>query len=93
LKQGVSTSEILKIKETFPSLEAKKIDQINNIIKDTPKIKPCIQITTKGPPRKHVIIPISSKNIMKFMKNNSLHITNINRSLINVKSEVLVDFI
>ena len=36
---------------------------------------------------------MSSKNIMKFMKNSSLHIANINRSLINVKSEVLVNFI
>ena len=30
---------------------------------------------------------------MKFIKNSSLHITNINRSLRNTKSEVLVDFI
>ena len=50
-------------------------------------------MTTKGLLRKHVIIPISSKNIMKFIKNSSLHITNINRSLRNTKSEVLVDFI
>ena len=50
-------------------------------------------MTTKGLLRKHVIIPISSENIMKFIKNSSLHITNINRSLRNTKSEVLVDFI
>ena len=30
---------------------------------------------------------------MKFIKNSSLHVTNINRILRNVKSEVLVDFI
>ena len=50
-------------------------------------------MTTKDLLRKYVIIPMSSKNIMKFMKNSSLHIANINRSLINVKSEVLVNFI
>jgi len=93
LKQKVSTSKIIKIKETFLSLGAKKIDQINNIVKGTPKIKPHIQMTTKGPSRKHVITPMSSKNIMKFIKNSSLHIANINRLLRNVKSEVLVDFI
>ena len=50
-------------------------------------------MTTKGLSRKHVIISISSENIMKFMKNSSFHVTNINRSLRNIKSEVLVNFI
>ena len=48
---------------------------------------------TKEPSRKQTIISISSKNIMKFMKNSSLHVTNINRSLRNVKLDVLVNFI
>ena len=48
---------------------------------------------TKGLSRKQTIIPISSKNITKFMKNSSLHVTNINKSLRNVKLDVLVDFI
>ena len=47
----------------------------------------------KGPLRKHVIILISSDNNMKFMKNSSIYIANMNRSLRNAKSEVLVDFI
>ena len=48
---------------------------------------------TKGLSRKQTIISISSKNITKFMKNSSLHVANINRSLRNVKSDILVDFI
>ena len=36
---------------------------------------------------------MSSENNLKFMKNSSLHIANINRSLRNTKSKVLVDFI
>ena len=48
---------------------------------------------TKGLSRKQTIISISSKNITKFMKNSSLHVTNINKSLRNVKLDVLVDFI
>ena len=36
---------------------------------------------------------MSSENIMKFMKNSSLHVANINRSLRNAKSEVLANFI
>ena len=70
-----------------------KIDQINNIIKGTPKTKPHIQMTMKGLSRKHVIIPISNDNITKFMKNSLVHVANINRALRNVKSEVLADFI
>ena len=50
-------------------------------------------MTTKGPSRKQIIIPISNDNINKFMKNSLLHVANINRSLKNAKSEVLVNFI
>jgi len=85
--------KILKIKEVFPALNAKKIDQVNNIIKSNPKLKPRIQITTKGPSRKQVIIPMSSDNNSTFMKNSSFHVTNINRNLKNAKSEVLVNYI
>ena len=50
-------------------------------------------MTTKGPSRKQVIIPMSNDNINKFMKDSSLYIANINQFLRNAKSEVLVDFI
>ena len=36
---------------------------------------------------------MNSDNISKFMKNSLLHIANINQSLRNMKSEVLVNFI
>jgi len=84
---------VLKIKEVFSALNAKKIDQISNIVKDNPKPKPRIQMTTKGLSRKQVIIPISSENNNIFMKNLATHVANINRLLRNAKSEVLVDYI
>ena len=92
-KQGINTSEVIKIKKNFPALDAKKINQIYNIVNSNPKAKPYIQITTKELSRKQIIIPMNSNNIVKFIKNSSLHITNINQSLRNLKSEVLVDFI
>ena len=92
-KSSASMSEVLKIKETFLSLNAQKIDQVNNIVNGQNKIKPCIQMTTKGPLRKHVIIPMSSDNISSFMKNSSVHVANINRSLQNAKTDILVDYI
>jgi len=88
-----NTSEVLKIKEAFLALNTKKIDQVNNIIKGNPKPKPCIQMTTKGPSRKQVIIPMSGDNNCAFMKNSFLHVVNINRYLKNAKSKVLVDYI
>jgi len=92
-KQTANTSKVLKIKEAFPALNAKKIDQISNIVKGNPKPKPHIQITTKDPSRKQVIVPMSSKNNKIFMKNLTTHVANINRLLRNAKSEVLVDYI
>ena len=50
-------------------------------------------MTTKGPYRKQIIILMSNDNIIKFMKNSLLHVANINQSLKNAKSEVLVNFI
>ena len=77
-KQDISTSEVIKIKENFPALDTKKIDQIHNIVNGNPKAKLCIQMMTKGLSRKQIIILMGSDNIAKFIKNSSLHITNIN---------------
>jgi len=48
----MSTANIIKIKETFPSVGVKEINQINNIIKEPSKPKLHIQMTTKDPSRK-----------------------------------------
>ena len=93
LKPSANTSKIIKIKEMFPSLNAKKIDQVNNTIKGNLKPKPWIQMMTKGSSRKQVIIPMSSENNNIFMKNLATHVTNINRQLRNTKSEILVNYI
>ena len=93
IKPPANTSEVLKIKEAFLALNTKKIDQINNIVKGNPKPKPRIQMTTRGPSKKQVIVPMSSENNSIFMRNSALHMTNINRYLQNAKSEVLVDYI
>ena len=38
-KQDTSTSDVIKIKDIFPSIRTKKIDQINEIVKGSPKAK------------------------------------------------------
>ena len=88
-----NTLEVIKIKDTFPILNTEKINQIHKIVTRSSKPKLRIQMTTKGPSRRQVIIPMGSNNISKFMKNSSLHVTSINQLLKNAKSEILVDFI
>ena len=92
-KPSINTSEVLKIKETFPSLSAKKINQVNSIVNGQNEPKPRIKMTTKGPSKKQVIIPMSGENINTFMKNSSLYVANINRLLRNAKLDVLVNYI
>jgi len=50
-------------------------------------------MTTKGPLKKQVIVPINNDNIVKFMLNSSDYITNINRVLKNIKLEIKIDYI
>ena len=50
-------------------------------------------MTAKGPLRKQVIIPMNSENRICFIKDLSADISNINRALKNIKSEIVADFI
>jgi len=50
-------------------------------------------MTTKGPSRKQIIVPMSGDNSAAFLKNSSAHVSNLNRLLGNAKTEVMVDFI
>ena len=92
-KQTANTSKVLKIKELFPALNAKQIDQVNNIVKGNPKPKPHIQMTMKEPSRKQIIVPMSINNNNSVMKNSVAYVANINKLLRNTKSEVSADYI
>ena len=90
-----NTEKVLKIKETFPTLKAKNIENIQKIINgnNTTKPKPCINSTIKGPSHKQIIVPISNNNKINFMNESSAHVLNMNRVLKNIKSDIAVDFI
>jgi len=92
-KPTVSTAEVLKIKKTFPALSVEKIDQVNNIVNGLSKLKPRIQMTTKGPSRKQVIILMSKENVELFIKNSSFHISSMNKQLRNAKTKILINYI
>jgi len=57
------------------------------------KTKPHIKMTTKGLSQKQVIIPTGRANIDKIMALFNIHVTNINRALKNIKSNVMVDYV
>ena len=78
LKNNVNTAKVFKIKKTFPTLNAEKINQVNNIINRSSKPKLKIQMTTKELLRKQVIIPMSKDNVDAFIKNSLLHVSSMN---------------
>ena len=47
----------------------------------------------KEPSRKQIIVPINNNNRIKFVAKLSVHISNINRVLKNIKLDVKADFI
>jgi len=57
------------------------------------KKKPKLNMTNKSSSRKQVIIPIISTNSERFMAISNKHIANINRTLKNIKSDIVTDFI
>jgi len=88
------TRETLKIKEMFPNLLNKKIEEMQKVINGSKdKSKPKINMTTKGPSRKQVIVPMNTNFAKKFIKDSSLHVVNINCALKAIKSSTIVDFI
>jgi len=87
-------SNILKIKENFPKLLNKKIEEINKtIFGKVDKLRPRINMMTKSPSRKQIIVSMSIDNANKFMSVSSEYIANFNRSLRNAKINLMVDFI
>ena len=80
-KLTTTIREVLKIKEIFSNLQVKKIKNIQKIINNHGKLKPKINMTTKSPLRKQVIILMNNNNKTKFMKDSYNYIANNNRVL------------
>jgi len=86
--------EMLKIKEIFPNLSNKKTKEMQKIINSSnEKVKPKINMTTKGLSRKQVIIPMNNNIVKEFIKRSSKHIVNINCALKMIKSNTIANFI
>jgi len=59
--------DIVKIKENFLNLSAKKIKEVHKILNNNKKNKPMINMITKDFLRKQVIIPMSLQNTERIM--------------------------
>jgi len=64
--KGYNTN-LLKLHEAFSALPANKIIEMNNISTGKTNPKPKIQITTKGPSRKSILIPMDTNNKAKIV--------------------------
>ena len=88
-----NTKNILKIKEVFPTLKTKNIDSIQRMIKGNGKPKPYINMTTRSPFRNQIIVSMYDINKKFFMEKSSAYVTNMNRVLKNIKTEIMVNFV
>ena len=86
--------DIVQVKEAFPALSADEVGKVLKIKNSGGNNrKPKINMTTRGPSRKEVIIPMA-KHITELIVNSAHnHITNINKCLRNSKSDIVTDFI
>lgn len=93
--QALSTNirEVLKIKDNFLNLSNKKIEELYNSLNKSNKLKPYINIMTKDPLCKQIIVPMSSDNSRKFMISFGKYIANLNCTLKKLKLDIIVDFI
>ena len=86
--------DVLQVKEVFSSLLADKVGKmlkVKNSREDSKK--PRINMITRVPSRKEVIIPMI-KQITELIVNSAhIHIININKYLKNSKSDIVADFI
>jgi len=90
---GPSVTGILKLKENYPNLPVKEIENIQKIINDSGKSKPYIKITTRDSSHKQIVVPMGKENANKFMASSSSHIANINGALKNIKLDIMADYV
>ena len=86
--------DIVRVKEAFPALLADEVGKVLKIKNSGEgNKKPKINMMTRGPSRKEVII-LMAKHIAELIINSAhIHIANINKCLRNSKSDIVTDFI
>ena len=82
------------IKDAFLKLLSIKVNEIHKVINNSiQKDKPKINIITKSSSRKQIIISMGTHNSERIIAQANSYISNINRLLKDIKSEVFTDYI
>ena len=86
--------DILWVKKVFPTLLANEVGKMLKVKNSgVGNKKPKINIMTRGPSRREVIIPITKVNAELIVNSAHIHISNVNKCLKNSKSDIIADFI
>jgi len=85
--------DIIKIKDNFPNLLAKKIEEVYKVLNEPKKDKLRLNIITKKLSRRQVLVLMSLNNAKKLITLFSKHVANINRVLKNIKLDVVANLI
>lgn len=90
----LNVKDIICIKDIFSTLPTEKVVKIINITNNKmDSKKPKINIMTKRPSRKQIIILMNKSNTKTIINLASTYINNINRCLKKIKSNTTADFI
>ena len=85
---------IIRIKDAFSNLSSNKINKIHKVMNNsTQKDKLKINITTKGPSRKQIIVSIGTNNSERIIAQADNYISNISRLLKSIKYKVSMNYI
>ena len=91
---SLNIEDVLQVKEAFSALSA---DEVEKILKaknsGMDNKKPKINMTTRGPSRREVIIPMTKVNTELIINSAHIHISNVNNCLKNSKLDIITDFI
>ena len=85
---SMNIEDVLCIKDAFLSLSAKEVGKIIKVKNSCEgQKKPKVNMTTRGPSRKQIIIPIAKSNAELTINKTSFYISDINKCLRNIKSD------
>jgi len=86
-------NNLLKLREAFPALPARKIIKMNNISAGKSNPKPKIQSTTKGLSRKNILVPLTATDTLNVINKANAHVGQLNTLFKACKSKINADCI
>jgi len=90
----LNIEDVIQVKEVFPTLSADEVGKMLNIKNRGMGMKKLkINMMTRGPSRREVIISMTKVNAKLIVNSAHIHISNINKCLKNSKSDIIADFI